>query len=203
MKKVVILILLIPTTFVFAEINFGLKFGVQLANIRSKYLLESQSSNYRTSFNGGFVLRIGLHKNFAIQPEFLFSSLGGIIRSTKSELIQNNLQFPVLFKYCFGFEKLRFFLNAGPYIGLNLSTDLVYQGKNLYFNPKLINQFDAGLLFGFGFEINMGSGVFVFEPRITRGFTDIFNDEIAKTNGEKNYTQALSFNLMYLFKVPK
>ena len=59
------------------DISFGIKTGIQSANVKVPGFIDdiSQVPDFKsiTTFNIGVVSEIGLHENFAIQPELAFT----------------------------------------------------------------------------------------------------------------------------------
>jgi len=106
------------------HLDWGLKAGVNL----STFNMDGSSTNdvsWRAGFAAGAFFRIHVAKSFAVQPEFLFSSMGakidnGITEKTTQRV--NYFSIPVLAKY--GFAKY-FAVVAGPQI------DFLLQGRDI------------------------------------------------------------------------
>ena len=94
--------------------QFGVNAGVNLATIKVSGSGVSFSGN-RTSLKGGAYGIIKLKDNFSIQPELLYSGLGGKNESYGDTIKLSYLQIPVFARYAVGSTGIS--LLAGPQIG--------------------------------------------------------------------------------------
>jgi hypothetical protein len=119
MKKLVFtLFALVLTASVFAQVSGGLKAGLNLAS--QKYKIDSESESYNgTGFHVGGYVNFGLTESLSLQPELLYNSLK--ISDDGDDLTMNYISIPVMFKY--GFADNKFNIQAGPQLGLLMSTD--------------------------------------------------------------------------------
>jgi len=128
MKKVLLLYLLLMSFLAFevnAQLTGGLKGGINLSS--QKWKIEAMGESDSESFDGvGF--HIGGYLNYALsdvvdlQPELLYNSLkfdlGDVVGE---EISMNYISIPVMLGY--GFNNNQFVLQAGPQLGILLSTD--------------------------------------------------------------------------------
>ena len=99
--------------------SLGIKTGVNVSRLRLNGKIPGiMTSNYRTGFVAGAFVNfpVGKKSPFSIQPEFLYSSMGGDLKNEINE--KQNLRFnyfsvPVLIKFQFS-KKLAAF--AGPQV---------------------------------------------------------------------------------------
>ena len=103
--------------FSFAQISVGAKGGLNLSNLNG-----INSDNYETKGKigfhlGGFVT-FNLGRNFAIQPELVYSTQGGTIESgnVTENLKLNYFNIPVMVKFM---TNSGFYLEAGPQLGFH------------------------------------------------------------------------------------
>lgn len=105
------------------HLDWGLKAGVNLSTL---HIDESATDvSWRTGFAAGAFFRIHVAKSFAVQPEFLFSSMGAKTDNGITEKMTQRINYfsiPVLAKY--GFAKY-FAVVAGPQI------DFLLEGRNM------------------------------------------------------------------------
>jgi Outer membrane protein beta-barrel domain len=142
----------------YAQIFLGVQGGLSIPNISGGTNEISQGYTSRSAPNIGIFMEYQLSNNFSIQPEINYDGQGGqrngLQPITNSELppnpngpyyyadfknvsILNYLEIPVLLKYAFGGESIRFQVNLGPYVGFLLNakeessgTSLIYIDKN-------------------------------------------------------------------------
>jgi len=128
------------------SVNFGIRAGFNLSHTYAEYhkigSYGSGSGDYGDIFGMqlGFVLDIAVSDWLYIQPSFMYIQKG---REEKDKFTAHYLEFPFLLSFKSNIIPIR--VNAGPYIGLCLSS------KADIFD----NGFDIGLNMGFGFDIDM------------------------------------------------
>lgn len=139
-----------------AQLNFGVKGGVNFASIKASGSGITISSNGITSFQLGAFANYELNEQFKLQPELLFMGIGGTA-FTGEKINVNYVALPIMAQYYLG-EK--FYLEAGPQFGLLLSakeagtdiksmfksTDLQLAGGAGF---KLSDNFIVGARYGF------------------------------------------------------
>ena len=148
------------------QTHFGVKAGVNLANLNISGQGDGDS---RTGFHVGGLAHIHIQKNWAIQPEIMFSTQGrrDFIGDNKFETNLSYINVPVLVQYMTG-SGFRF--QSGPQLGILVDADAgmdegtkVDVGDN-YKTP------DIAWVFGAGYLTNSGFG---FDARYNLGLSDI------------------------------
>src|SRR3546814_11044215 len=123
MKKTLLIaaLTLAVTSGVFAQVNYGLKAGVNLSNMSLSEDVDGWGPGMLTGFNAGVFVNTEVAENFSIQPELLYSTAGSVIAEEGDDSWKQKLSYlslPVLARYQL-VEGLR--LAVGPRVGLLLS----------------------------------------------------------------------------------
>jgi len=174
-------------------IQFGLKAGVNLANLNSD--IYSTSTN-RTSFHVGGLAHIHLNDQFAIQPELVYSDQGFKQKLSSSLDLDASLQYlnvPVLFQYMFRGARIQ----TGPQVGFLLNTELDYTDNSNQDVDEYFKKTDFGWTFGVGYLTTSGFGI---DARYNLGISNI-NKKITApgiTNTEIN-NRVWQFGVFYQF----
>jgi hypothetical protein len=152
MKKISLVVLFsILSTFAFSQgISIGPKVGVNFSNytggnIKSDALLGYHLGGF-ISFNAG--------RNFAVQPEVLFSTQGakldrGTQKDTKFKT--NYVSIPVMLKFK---TNGGLYLELGPQVAFKTGDDIADQTIN-----KFAKNLDLSLGGGIGYQTNFGLGI--------------------------------------------
>jgi hypothetical protein len=172
--------------------QFGIQAGVGISDIvfsddgQGPYL--GYEVNYLThrypslSYQFGVLGTLSLNKRFEFQPELQVTKLG---LNYNEDFLHGQiiykidiwyLELPLLLAYRFRLErKLQPTLFLGPYGSLTLAakkrTD--YDGHPQKENADNVKPVDLGLVFGFGFDVQMGSGQLITQLRGTYSLVDI------------------------------
>lgn len=127
--------------------KFGIKAGLNIANLKATLGGTSATSPDIYSFHGGFYAIMMTSEKFGFQPEFIYSGQGGGDNSGKFNL--NYLNVPVMMRYDFapGVN-----IQFGPQVGFLISATVNGQDAKSGFNSV-----DFGL--GFGLGVDRPSGV--------------------------------------------
>jgi len=161
-------------------VSFGIRVGINLSHIYAKYY--TYDPYYRRNIRGkgdyldvfgmqfGFVLDLAASEVFHIQPGLMYIQKG--MGDEKHDVTAHYLELPLLTSFKFS----AFRLNAGPYIGLCVSSDV----------DIFDDVFDIGLSAGFGFDIDM----FYMGAFYNYGFTDM-----SDKHGYNFYNRTLGINL--------
>jgi hypothetical protein len=167
--------LLITTVVSSQSINLGLKGGLNVYNINNDNNSEYDS---KVGFHAGLIGHIHLTRQFAVQPELVYSVQGAKYTNggVESKLNLGYINIPVLLQYMFdnGFR-----LQAGPQIGFMLNAkrevgDIKTDVKDGF---KTV---DLGLGFGAGYVTPSGFGI---DARYNLGLSNINeNDAVKSTN---------------------
>jgi Outer membrane protein beta-barrel domain len=125
MKKISSLVLLFVATAWFcntsnAQISVGLKGGLNVSNLNG---IDEQNfkTNALVGFHAGGYVTFNLGRNFAIQPELVYSTQGAKIENATSEenLKLNYFNIPVMVKFL---TNSGFYVEAGPQLGFQVGT---------------------------------------------------------------------------------
>jgi hypothetical protein len=145
-----------------SSVKFGLKAGVNIANISIKTKSSSNFIPNTTSSIGGTAgvfATLPVSSQLSIQPELLYSMLGYKLtdRTGGATLHANYLVLPVLAKY--NFQSSGFAVYAGPQIGLLLSAKAksdgrTFDAKDEYKKTDLSGIIGAEYTFPVGFNIS-------------------------------------------------
>lgn len=177
-----------------------------------------------------------MRPNLSVRGEINYSSEGGkrngmqpitpdpalpvppgttVYASFNNEAIIDYLEIPVLTKLDWG-QTIRFFIDAGPYVGFLVRAKTVTRGSSLLYQDKAgtklpypaqsfdadtnirqdVNSTNIGAAGGLGVEMPYGPGDLVIDAHFSYGFTNIQKD--TELNG-KNNTGSLAFTVGYSF----
>lgn len=168
MKKIILIVLLIVfSVSLKAQISVGLKGGTSFSSIQIKETSQSMksSSDNRTAFMAGGYATISISDKLKLQPEFLYQGMGGSI--DKVTFKNEYVSIPVLLKY--GITD-NFYLEAGAQFSLLVSSkaageDIKDAFKSSDFQVligaslNLTDKIGAGVRYGMGMS-NIASNSF-------------------------------------------
>lgn len=205
MKKMflVVAVLFTGITATNAQTKFGIKTGVQIANLTGD---DADDVSSKLGFNVGGYANIRLSEAFAFQPEVLFSLQGSKLDETYTdgtytEVIDqkvnlNYINVPLMMKW-YAYDGLNF--EFGPQIGFNVTAkskgDYSYSDGTESYSDSLdydiedAETIDFGLNIGAGYELNNGLN---FGLRYGLGLTDVVKDSDVKNS-------VFSFGVGYTF----
>jgi opacity protein-like surface antigen len=121
-------------------------------------------TNWKAGINIGFFVAVHLTKNLDLQPEYLFSQMGGDVKATNTSYHFNYFSMPVLLKYQL---HKKIFVLAGPQFDMlvgakksvnGVSTDITHDteersiGFTAGFEYQLIKSFFVGARYMHGFN---------------------------------------------------
>lgn len=174
------------------DIRFGVKAGINVANISIKANGVSISPSSVLGGTGGFFATIPVSSAVSVQPELLYSMLGYKISSggLSGTANYNYLVLPLLVKY--GFAESGFAAYAGPQIGYLLSAKEKSGGMSEDAKDGLKKTDVAGII---GVEYTLPVG-FNLSARYQLGLTNIVKDAGSDESGKLN---ALTFTVGYRF----
>ncbi|MES2890392.1 MAG: porin family protein [Bacteroidota bacterium] len=167
------------------SVSFGVKGGLNVASVKVK----NTETNYdpRISAHVGGLAHVHLSKQWALQPELVFSGQG--FKAANDEVYRMNyVNVPILVQYMFdnGFR-----LQTGPQVGF-----LVAAKRKL--NDVTVDIKDNYK--GVAFDWSVGAGYLI--PKTGVGFDARFNFGIAKLNDNNladNRSGVLQVGMFYLF----
>ena len=185
MKKIffIVTVLLLTVSIVTAqEVHFGIKAGV---NVASANVSPGGDYNSKAGLHVGGLAHIHLTKNFALQPEVVYSMQGGKVDDTKLKL--NYINIPLLIQYM---TDNGFRLQTGPQLGLLVSAktkvgDVEVDRKDNFTSTDFSWVFGAGYLFPEGFGL---------DARYNLGISDVWDASSAKIKNS-----VFQFGLFYQF----
>jgi len=219
-----------------SQLWIGIHGGPSVPNLSggTNEISEGYTSRYGPYF--GIFADYGLRPYLSIRGEINYSSEGGkrngmqpispdpslpvppgmtVYANFKNEAIIDYLEIPILAKLDWG-HTIRFFIDAGPYIGFLVRAKEVTEGSSLLYQDKAgtalpypaqsfdaetniksdINSTNIGAAGGLGVEMPYGPGDLVFDAHFSYGFTNIQKD--TELNG-KNNTGSLAFTVGYSY----
>ena len=167
------------------HVNIGIKGGLNVYNIHNDNGIEYDS---KTGFHLGLLGHIHLDKEWAVQPEIVYSQQGAKYNFSNNESRVNldYINIPVLLQYMFD-NGFRF--EAGPQVGFLVNaktgnkTDVIDSYKNV----------DFGMGLGFGYiKPSTGLGI---DARYNLGLSDITDN-----NSVKSTNRGFQLGIFYQFK---
>ncbi len=197
MKKLILLAVMASVTSIAgAQVKFGAKAGLNLANIHVSPKDDDYSFKINPSVNVAAMAGIPLSSKLSLQPEIMFSIQGAKMtqQNSSADKLTNQLAYlnvPVLLKYN---DPSGFFAEVGPQIGFLLSAKMKSQGisadaKSLYNSTDFAGTFGVGYIFPF----NVG-----IDARYNLGLSNI-----AKTDADNSDSKAKNnvgqFSIFYQF----
>lgn len=169
MKKISLLALTLMSGIVlFAQTaTFGIKGGLNVASLSN-----IQGGSSRLGYHAGFLLHVHATPQFAVQPEFLYSSQGAKYTTSNAEhnLDLGYLNVPVLLQYMAGSG---FRLETGPQLGFLVNVDDKLNGTSTgFFSSSDFKKTDVSWAIGAGYEGRSGLGI---DARYNLGLSNINN----------------------------
>jgi hypothetical protein len=176
-----------------AQVQFGVKAGINIANLTLSNVPSGYSLSSKTDFNAGIFALFPLFTSCYLQPELIYSGQGAAtsVLGSSGKLDYNYLNIPILFKY----QHLSgFIVESGPQIGFLLSANEKANGQTL--NAKDATQsVDFSWAFGIGYKFSkIGFGI---DARYNLGLTTLSRNNSSSNNTEKN--SVFQFGLFYIF----
>ena len=177
---------LLLTVGVFAQdFHYGIKGGANLA-VQSEIADYFNNGNIRTGLHAGVFGNMSLNNSFLLQTEVNYEQKGG-----KSENITSKYDYisvPVLLKYSLGKSDntaLKFNINVGPYAAflLNAENNIDNEGIESTVDMKDNSEdFEFGIIAGFGLEYPIGANSLVFDLRLGLGLTAFDQNDSESNN---------------------
>ena len=168
MKKVILCLVIVSLTTLgaSAQVNFGLKAGMNISTLRGDGV---EKANSLIGANVGAFVNIPVSTMFSFQPEVLYSMEGAKEDVFDTKIMLNYVNIPLMLKYT---DASGFFGELGPQIGFLTSAKSKINGntadiKDLF---KSTN-FSLGIGAGFNFTPSVGVGL-----RYNLGLSNISED---------------------------
>lgn len=171
-----ILVLALAGAAASAEVGFGVKGGLNLANLHGT---DAENLNWKPGFAAGAFANISFTPVVSLQPEILYVMNGASedILGIEINLNFDYVQVPVLVKFDVPVAGTIIpALYAGPYVGFLTKAELEasYQGESASQDVKdYTKSMDYGLVFGAAMDFNLAAVTLVFEGRYTYGLTTV------------------------------
>ena len=187
MKKVILLVAIVCGFGLSAQaqgVDFGIKAGVNFANVTDA----SELSN-RTGFVAGIFAGGKLNDNLGIQADLLYSQQGA-----EFEFGDFNLDYvilPVVLKY---YVSQGFNIQGGPQFGIVVNDDVNATILGEIIDDLGTADFDISGVIGLGYDLPMGLRV---SGRYNFGLTDVPDDDRFATSG-KNSVVTLAIGYSFL-----
>jgi len=188
MKKLA-LVLTVFTASIFgvnAQIQFGVKAGVNLANVTN-----ATDSKTLVSFNGGALVKIPLTEALSLQPEVLYSAQGAKFDGGKINF--NYINVPVLVTYTL---PVGVFFQTGPQVGILMSAKEKEDGGESTDVKDFTKSTDFSWAIGAGYlipDVNLG-----FNLRYNLGLTKIGKD-VNGVNAFDGKNTVIQAGVFYMF----
>ncbi len=149
-----LIIVLLASSYSYAQTpSFGVKGGLNVSNLRVK----NNTTDYKAGIHLGALAHIHLSKEWAIQPEVMYSQQGGKAKTGNNKPTTNldYINVPVLVQYMFdnGFR-----LEAGPQIGFLASAKSKLNGNSTDIKGDFKST-DISFPIGIGYLTSTGLGV--------------------------------------------
>lgn len=176
------------------NVRFGIRAGMNFSSMNFvDDSLPSEISNEATWKSGGVVglfMIVPLYGSFYIQPEYLYSQMGGITKSPQTKFEYNYLSMPVFLRWQAG---QRFSLLLGPQFDLLINAKQK-NGESIEVITEELEDRSIGATFGV--EISLGQS-FLVGIRYMRGINEIDYFRIPE-NQEFKY-EMLQVSIGYIF----
>ena len=188
MKKVMFLPLLLGMVVVNAQIQLGVKAGVNIANFTGGDFGNIDKSPL-TSFHAGGILRWKF-EHLILQGEVLYSEQGAKLKDSVSEKDYkiSYINIPIVLQYAF---KGGFYVEAGPQVGFKVNENVPDNSNG----NKFAKNEDFSVALGLGFNKGKGFGI---GGRYTVGVTSV--GESNSANYDANFKNGvIQFSIMYIF----
>lgn len=194
MKKLrltTVVVMLAVVTAVSAQVNLGIKGGINLSNL---YDNDLDDKNAKIGFHVGLATDYEFAYNMAIQSGLFFTTKGAkvvydfpIIGEVDGTLNSLNFQVPVHFAYKADVTPgTRVVFHAGPYLAYGVGGKITSGGDELgdtFGDNGLLKRFDAGLGLGVGAEV----GAFLIDLGWDMGLVNVANWDNGSIKNQSAY----------------
>ena len=187
MKKIIFLPLLLVVGMVNAQLQFGLKGGVNISNFTGGDFQNIEKNPY-VAWHAGGLLRIKFD-HLVLQPEVLFSTQGAKLDdgTTEENYEITYVNVPIMLQWQF---KGSFYVEAGPQVGFKVSEDIPNTAID-----EFAKSTDLSIGVGLGFLKSKGLGI---GGRYTVGVSKVGDFDSANIDPDfKN--GVIQFSLIFVF----
>ncbi len=178
------------TTIAGAQIQFGAKAGLNLANLSISPKSSDYSLNMKPDFNAGVLVSIPLFSKFSLQPEIMYSAQGSKLKSTDESgtYNMNYINVPVLFKYK---DASGFFAEIGPQLGILTSAKAKSGSESQDLKDELKSTDFSGVV-GIGYLSRLNLGI---DARYNLGLSNI----VKESSDGKLKNGVIQVGVFYMF----
>ncbi|MCC7504983.1 MAG: PorT family protein [Saprospiraceae bacterium] len=187
--------------FAAAQVNFGFKAGLNLANVNfSEEFDDLVDPKMLITFQAGVIADINISEHIAIQPGLLLVGKGFKIDDDLSGKGSSNpmyLQVPVNVLY----KGNMFYVGAGPYVGYGLYGKVKQDGfddQDLNFGSEVDDDY-AALDFGANIEAGVDLGMIRVGAGYALGLANIFPADFREGSDISAKHGVISVNVAYMF----
>lgn len=160
-----------------AQVKFGARAGLNLANVATKVNDVKVETNIRPSFYVGGLVEFAFNDVVLMDAGLTYSNQGSKAKEGGDKDMQYTLNVPIWFKYDFaGFRP-----KAGFYAGYMVERKAEWSGRTVIRDRGAYNYFDYGI--GLGAEYNLPNNGLFFEASYNWGLANL-----DKNGDSKNYT---------------
>jgi len=214
LKKVFVAasIVILTAGYAHAQINFGVRAGVNLTNMKMSYWESSIDGKMKPGIQLGIVGELEITKFLAIQPGLLFAQQGYINKksftgfSFEQTIALNYIQIPVNAIFKLDLNAVKLLGQVGPYFGFGINGKIKGDGHS----EKITlgsGKDDYMKAFDFGFGLGTGVQYRFFQAIIGYNFglaniantDDDMYDVIGVSKPEKAKNNGFVITLTYLF----
>lgn len=185
-----------------AQISITPKVGTAINSFAfstDEYKSFKDSQKSQTGLVAGVGVNVGISESFSVQADLLYTQRGARYEqttqvpflgavTTKGSLRLNYLDIPVLGRYTFGGDDLKFYVNAGPAIGIGLSGKSTLEAPGINFNSNVnfgtepdnntgnetyVRRIDFGIQSGAGVLYPVGPGSLNLDLRYSLGLANV------------------------------
>ncbi|MFO7446171.1 MAG: porin family protein [Ignavibacteriaceae bacterium] len=179
MKKALLVLVvsfLVLGSTAFAQMNFGVKAGLNVSNFGGD---DADDTDSKTGLVLGGYMIYRFSDMFALQPELLYSMKGatGEAFGADATVSLNYIEIPVLVKFLIpiaGGSSVTPAVFAGPAIGFNVSANSELEIANQTIEEDIkdnVQSLDLGLALGASIDFPVGMNTLGFDVRYTLGLT--------------------------------
>ena len=183
MKKILMTVVFATLTVIGAnaQVKFGARAGLNLANVATKVNDVKVKSNIRPSFYVGGLAEFAFNDVVLMEAGLTYSNQGYKAKEGNDKDMQYTLNLPIWFKYDFaGFRP-----KAGFYAGYIVERKAEWGGRTVIRDRDAYNYFDYGI--SLGAEYNLPNNGLFFEASYNWGLANLVKNGDAK-NYQNNRT---------------
>lgn len=195
MKKIgfTLLVMMLATVGAMAQAQVGIRAGVNLATVSSRFNVQDADQPWRMGMNLGLSSQFRVGQAFSLAPEVMYEQRGYRVETAASghaDAVFNYLSMPLMFRFHFGREVMQGYVNAGPVFsywlgGRQTSTvpglfDVEFSDERIVFESddgpwaySDARRLEFSGAIGGGILLETEGGTFLIDLRYTHGFTEV------------------------------